>query len=106
MQSYSFIRGTKTLPLNLSAGSNGSGILKRYVDGSLFGVHPIMRGHTGGGLSMGRRGFPITSSTKQKINTRSSPESELVTTMAVDDDCTPAICWITRYYLLEQAEGK
>jgi hypothetical protein len=56
-----------------------------------------MRGHTGGGLSMGR-GFPIVSSTKQKLNTRSSTESELVAV----DDCMPAICW-SRYFL--QAQG-
>jgi hypothetical protein len=60
-----YLRGTKDLPLILSA--NGSGILKWWVDGS-FGVHPNMRGHTGGGLSMGR-GFPIVSLTKQKLNT-------------------------------------
>jgi hypothetical protein len=55
-----------------------------------------MRGHTSGGLSMGR-GFPIVTSTKQKLNTRSSTESELVSV----DDMMPAICW-TRYFLLEQ----
>jgi hypothetical protein len=33
-----------------------------------FAVHPNMRGHSGGGLSLGR-GFPIVSSTKQKLNT-------------------------------------
>jgi hypothetical protein len=36
-----------------------------------------MRGHTGAGLMMGR-GFLISSSTKQKLNTRSSTKSELV----------------------------
>ena len=36
-----------------------------------------MRGHTGGGLTMGR-GLPITASTKQKLYTRSSTKSELV----------------------------
>jgi hypothetical protein len=89
-----YLRGTKDLPLILSA--NGSGILKWWVDGS-FGVHPNMRGHTGGGLSMGR-GFPIVSSTKQKLNTRSSTESELV---AVDDKM-PAVLW-TRLFL--EAQG-
>jgi hypothetical protein len=67
-----YIRGTRDLPLTLSA--RGSGILKWWVDGS-FAVHPNMRGHTGGGLSLGR-GFPIVSSTKQKLNTRSSTETE------------------------------
>jgi hypothetical protein len=91
-----YLRGTKTLPLILSA--NGSGILKWWVDGS-FAVHPNMRGHTGGGLSMGR-GFPIVSSTKQKLNTRSSTETELVGV----DDCMPAICW-TRYFMEAQGYG-
>ena len=91
-----YIRGTKDMPLILSA--NGSGILKWWVDGS-FAVHPNMRGHTGGGLSMGR-GFPITSSSKQKLNTRSSTESELVAV----DDCMPAILW-TRYFLEAQGYG-
>jgi hypothetical protein len=63
-----YIRGTLTMPLILSA--NGSGILKWWVDAS-FAVHPNMRGHSGGGLSLGRV-FPIVSSTKQKLNTRSS----------------------------------
>jgi hypothetical protein len=60
--------GTRTMPLILI--SNGSGILKWWVDAS-FAFHPNMRGHSGGGLSLGR-GFPIVSSTKQKLNTRSS----------------------------------
>jgi hypothetical protein len=91
-----YIRGTKALPLILSA--SGSGILKWWIDAS-FAVHPNMRGHTGGGLSMGR-GFPIVSSTKQKLNTRSSTETELVGV----DDCMPAILW-TRYFLDSQGYG-
>ena len=55
-----------------------------------------MQGHYGGGLSLGR-GFPIVSSTKQKHNTRSSIETELVGT----DDFMPEICW-TRYFLKAQ----
>jgi hypothetical protein len=56
-----YIRGTHTMPLILSA--NGSSILKWWVDAS-FTEHPNMRGHSGGGLLLGR-GFPIMSSTKQ-----------------------------------------
>ncbi len=56
-------------------------------------------GHTGGGLTLGR-GFPITASTKQKLNTRSSTESELVGV----DDMMPIILW-TRYFLLSQGYG-
>jgi hypothetical protein len=69
-----------------------------YVD-ALFAVHPNMRGHTGGGLTMGS-GFPISVSTKQKLNTRSSTESELVGV----DDMMPIICW-TCYFLLPQGYG-
>ena len=56
-----------------------------------------MRGHSVGGLSMGR-GFPIVSSTKQKLNTRSSTETEV----AGADDFVPATCW-TRHSV--QAQG-
>ncbi len=40
-----------------------------------------MRGHKGAGLTLGH-GFHIVSSTKQKLNTRSSTKSELV---GIDD---------------------
>jgi hypothetical protein len=46
------------------------------------------------------RGFPIVTSTKQKLNTSSSTESELVSV----DDCMPAICW-ARYFLMAQGNG-
>jgi hypothetical protein len=91
-----YIRGTRTMPLILSA--NGSGILKWWVDAS-FAVHPNMRGHLGGGLSLGR-GFTIVSSTKQKLDTRSSTETEIVGAA----DFMPAICW-TRYFMKAQGYG-
>ena len=84
-----------TADMNLILGANSSGVLNWYVDAS-FAVHPNMRGHTGGGLTMGR-GFQIVSSTKQKLNTRSSTESELVGV----DDMMPSILW-TRYFMKEQ----
>jgi hypothetical protein len=43
------------------------------------------------------RGFPITSSSKQKISYRSSTETDLVGV----DDLMPAGCW-TRYFLAAQ----
>ena len=88
-----YLRGTKDLPLILSA--NGSGILKWWVDAA-FAVQPNMQGHLGGGVSLGR-GFPITSSTKQKLNTCSSTKTEVV----ANDNFMPAICW-TRYFLESQ----
>ncbi len=44
------------------------------------------------------RGFPIVSSTKQKLNTRSSTETEIVGV----DDCMPAICWTRCFF---EAQG-
>ena len=68
---FKYLRGTQYIPLILRA--DGSGIMKWYGDES-HGVHPNMRGHTGGGLAMGT-GFPVSDSTKQNLNTRSSTET-------------------------------
>ncbi len=46
------------------------------------------------------RGFLVSVLTKQKLNTRSSTDSELVGV----DDMMPIICW-TRYFLLSQGCG-
>ena len=46
------------------------------------------------------RGFPIVTSTKQKLNTRSSTESELVGV----DDMMPIVVW-SRYFLMAQGYG-
>jgi hypothetical protein len=89
-----YLKGTCTLPLILSA--NRTSILKWWVDAA-FAVHPNMQGHSGGGLSL-KRGFPIVSSTKQKLNTQSSMESETVGA----DDFMPGICW-TGYFM--EAQG-
>ncbi len=69
------------------------------VHDALFAVLPNMHGQTGRGLTMGRE-FPITASTKQELNTRSSTESELVGV----DDMMPIIIW-TCYFLLLQGYG-
>jgi hypothetical protein len=90
-----YLRGMRTLPLILSA--NGTCILKWWVDAA-FAVHPIMQGHSGGGLSLGRTGFPIVSYTKQRLNTQSSTESEIMGA----DDFMPGICW-TQYFM--EAQG-
>ena len=55
-----------------------------------------MREHTGNGLTM-KREFLLWS-TKQKLNTKNSTETEIVGT----DDFMPSICW-TRYFL--EAQG-
>ena len=43
------------------------------------------------------RGYPISTSTKQKLNTRSSTESEMIGVI----DCMPSILW-TRLFLESQ----
>ncbi len=63
-----YLRSTGDLPLTLGATSHGA--LHWYVDAA-FGVHPNMRDHSGGALTLGL-GFPISSSGKQKLNTCSS----------------------------------
>ena len=73
-----YLCSTRDLPLVLRA--NNTRVLSWYVD-ALFAVHPNMRGHIGGALTMGT-GFPFVTSTKQKLNTCSLTESEL---LGVDD---------------------
>jgi len=69
-----YLRGTIGLPLTLEA--NGTHVLKSWVDAS-FAVHHDMRSQTGAAISLGK-GAVYSSSTCQKINTKSSTESELV----------------------------
>jgi hypothetical protein len=91
-----YLRGDRDRTLIL--GADYEGMLKWYVN-ALFAVHLNMRGHTGGGMTIGR-GFPISVSTKQKLNTKNSTESELVSI----DDMMPIILW-TCYFLLSQGYG-
>lgn len=85
------------MPLILRA--DGASLTKLWwVDGS-FAVHPNMRGQSGGCLSLGK-GMISGRSTKQKINTRSSTETELV---AADDFMGP-ILW-TNHFLEAQGYG-
>jgi hypothetical protein len=86
-----YLRGDRERPLIL--GADNEGMCMWYVD-ALFAVHPNMHRHTGGGMTIGR-GFPISVSSKQKLNTKSSTESELVGI----DNMTPIILW-TCYFLL------
>jgi hypothetical protein len=70
----------KSIYLPLILGWDESGVLTWSVDAS-FAVHTDMRIHTGMALTLGQ-GALISGSYKQKINTKSSTESELV---GVDD---------------------
>ena len=67
-----------------------------WVDAS-YGVHPDMRSHTGGTMSLGH-GVLNTMSAKQKLNTKSSTESEVVGA----SDYLPKNIWATMFL---QAQG-
>jgi hypothetical protein len=69
-----------TISVPLIPGWDGTGQLRWSVDAS-FAVHKDMRSHTGAVLSLGQ-GALMSMSLKQKINTKSSTEAELV---GVDD---------------------
>ena len=71
-------------------------VIKWWVDAS-FGVHPDFKSQTGGVMSMGS-GALQTIARKQRLNSRSSTEAELI---AVDDAVT-AIMW-TRMFM--EAQG-
>jgi Reverse transcriptase (RNA-dependent DNA polymerase) len=91
-----YLRGTATMPLVLEA--ENMNVMKWWVDAS-FAVHPDMKSHTGGVMSLGR-GAVHGTSTRQKINTTSSTEAETVGIHEV----LPQILW-TRYFLEAQGYG-
>jgi hypothetical protein len=78
--------------LVLALKADDTQILKLWIDGS-FATHHDMRSHTGGMLSMGK-GVTCGTSIKQKLNARSSTETELVGT----NDVLPQVLW-TRCFL-------
>jgi len=85
---------TRQLPLTLEA--NELTEANWWVDAS-FATHHDMRSHTGGIMSMGK-GAICASSKRQRINTKSSTEAELVGI----NDVLPQILW-THYFL--EAQG-
>jgi hypothetical protein len=84
-----YICCTIHLPLILRADSLT--VIKWWVDAS-FATHGDFRGHKGATMSIGRS--PQSNmSKKQKINTRSSTEAELVGA----DDAIPQIVWMKNF---------
>ena len=84
-----YVKRTMDEVLTLSA--DDLHVIKWFVDAS-FAVHPDFRSHTGAVMTYGK-GALQTLSTKQKLNTRSSCESELV---GVDDAATK-ILWTKQF---------
>ena len=89
-----YIKNTKDLDLMLEA--NMMSVVHWWVDAS-FAVHKDFKSHTGATMMLGK-GCPISMSSKQKINTHSSTEAELI---GVNDALT-IILWV-RLFL--QAQG-
>ena len=75
----------------LTLGADGLAMLLSFVDVS-FGTHHDMKSHTGGASTFGR-GVIMTKSTKQKLNTRSTTESEIVGV----SDYLPDLIWLLRF---------
>ena len=88
-----YLNATKKKVLTLSA--DKLSIVKWYVDAA-FAVHPDYKSHTGATMTWGN-GAVQSMSRKQKLNTRSSTEAELVAV----DDAAVMILW-TKLFLEDQ----
>jgi len=90
-----YLRGTLDDVMRLGADSLSE--MKTSVDVS-YAVHPDMKSHTGGCISFGI-GVLLAMSAKQKLNTKSSTEAEVV---VGDSDYLPNCIW-TRMFM--EAQG-
>jgi Reverse transcriptase (RNA-dependent DNA polymerase) len=85
-----YLHGTINMPLTLSI--DNISVVKTWVDAA-YGVHSDnMRSQTGGTIMMGK-GTLYSKSSKQKINTKSSTEAELVGA----SDFLPQTIWTTNF---------
>jgi hypothetical protein len=88
-----YLNGTRDYVLTL--GADDLHVIKWYVDAS-FAVHPDFRSHTGGTMTFGH-GAVQSVLQKQKLNTKSSTEAELVGA----DDASNMMLW-TKLFMEEQ----
>jgi hypothetical protein len=89
-----YIHGSMDLVYTIGADSLGE--CRTWVDAS-YAVHPDMKSHTGGVMSFGTGGL-VCKSSKQKLNTKSSTEAELVGA----SDYLPNTIWVKNFM---QAQG-
>ena len=89
-----YLNGTRNDKLILSA--DNLHIIKWWVDAA-FAVHPDFKSHTGAGMTLGK-GIIQSQSRKQKLNTKSSTEADLVGV----DDVSTIILW-TKLFM--EAQG-
>ena len=93
MRLLKYINGSRKEKLVL--GADDLGVVRWYVDAS-FAVHPDFKSHTGTVMTFGHVAVQ-TICRKQKLNTRSSTEAELVGA----DDAATMVLW-TRLFMLSQ----
>jgi len=86
-----YLQCTRELTLTIELGTNA----QWWVDSS-YAVHPDMHSHSGIMMTLGK-GATYSTSCKQKLNTKSSTEAELVAI----DDAMGQVLW-TRHYLAAQ----
>jgi hypothetical protein len=84
-----YLKGT--IDLNYVLAADDLTKMQSWVDAS-YAVHPDMNSHTGGVSSFGTGGI-LTKSSKQKLNTKSSTEAELVGA----SDYLPHTVWIKMF---------
>ena len=89
-QAMKYLQKAITLLLMLEA--DDLQLVHWWIDRA-FATHRDMRSHTVGAMSLGK-GVIYGTSTRQKLNTRSSTEAELVAV----DDCMSQVLW-TRYFV-------
>ena len=80
-----------TIDMGLTIGADDLGTLYTWVDAS-YAVHGDMRSHTGGVVSLGIGGL-LCKSSKQKLNTKSSTEAELIGA----SDYLPNTIWVMEF---------
>jgi hypothetical protein len=91
-----------TLHYKYVVGADNMRKLRTWVDAS-YAVHPDMKSHTGGVMSFGTGGL-VCKSSKQKLNTKSSTEAEVVGA----SDYLPNTMWMSMFlkeqgYALEES---
>ena len=88
-----YLQVTPNLPLVLCGDSTGT--IKWWANGS-HGTHSDCKGHSGGCMTLGSS-MAISSLIKQKLNTRSSIKTELVTT----NDFMPILLWTNNFFRVQ-----
>ena len=91
-----YLRSTWRMYLTLEA--DDLRVIKWWVDAS-YAVHPDMRSHTGGTMTLNKVGVYSTL-TRQKLNTKSSTESDLVGS----ENLMPQVPWM-QYFMEAQGYG-